>query len=94
VRVILVSLFKKFLPLRNAFKATYIVLGLFPIIGFLMVSVSGMPMYGFDNSNLSHQLGHILLVFSPVGIPFILGFPPIMIFDLFRKPWRSKDKFP
>jgi len=90
VRISLLALLRRFFTLKTAFKTTYIILAFFPVLGLIILGASGMPMYGFDNTNLAHQIGYFVLCFSPFSIPFLLGFPIVLICDLIRRPWRSE----
>lgn len=93
-RVLLVSINRRIFDIRKAFKVTYIVLALFPVLGLIMLSASGMPMYGFDNKNLAHQFGWFVMFLSPFGLPFFLGLPIVLIYDFFRRPWEALEAKP
>lgn len=46
-------------------------------------------MYGFDSSNPRHQFGFVVLNFSPLGIPLILGTPLVLAADLLSNQLRA-----
>lgn len=90
LRVLLFRILRRKLSIKAAYKSTYLIFALFPVIGLVALGASGMPMYGFDNTNLAHQFGYFVLFLSPFGIPFFLGLPIVFIVDFIRRIWRSK----
>ena len=68
-RIALAALLRLWLPPRKAFIWSYAGLAGFLVIGILIISQSGMQMYGFDNSSWREWMGYITLVFTPFGAP-------------------------
>ena len=65
--------------------------GLF-VVGLVVVGLSGMPMYGFDNTNWRHQFGYFVFFMSPLGLPLLVGTPFVFLSDLIRQPWKTKSR--
>ena len=88
-RVFAVILWSRILSLKSSFIITY---GLLPFnlaLGLFLVAISGLQMYGFDRTDAGHWFGYIVLFYSPLGIPVIIGAPIALISDLVRRPWRN-----
>lgn len=88
-RIALAALSRFWLPPRKALIWAYAGLAGFLAIGLLIISQSGMRMFGFDNSSWREWMGYITLVFTPFGAPLIVGTPLTIIADLIRQPWRQ-----
>ncbi|OFX06215.1 MAG: hypothetical protein A3E78_15070 [Alphaproteobacteria bacterium RIFCSPHIGHO2_12_FULL_63_12] len=90
VRAGMVFAFKRFRRSPRAFFWAYLSIACLLPIGLLIVGLSGMPMYGFDQDNWRHMFGYIVLYFSPLGVPVILGTPFVLLMDVLRRPWRKQ----
>lgn len=62
------------------------------LIGWVVVRISGMQMYGFDANDPRQIMGYITLVYSPLGLPTAFGAPAVLALDLLRAAakWTSK----
>lgn len=52
------------------------------LIGWAVVSISGMQMYGFDADDPRQMMGYITLFYSPLGLPVAFGAPVVLVLDL------------
>lgn len=52
------------------------------LIGWAVVSISGMQMYGFDANDPLQMAGYITLGYSPLGLPIAFGAPAVLALDL------------
>jgi hypothetical protein len=89
VRIFAASLFRRLVRPERAYLAAYLTIPALFILGLAIVGVSGMPVYGFDNTNWAHWLGYLTLFFSPFGLPLVLGTPVVLVSDIVRRPWRG-----
>ena len=89
IRIALFWLFRRAANPKEAIVSTYAVFPILFILGFFALAITGMPMYGFDNTNPRHWAGYIILFLSPIGLPMILGAPIALAVDFIRKPWRA-----
>ena len=85
-KTVLFAVFSRLFARRTALIASYVIFLPLFILGLLLVP----PMYGFDNTNLKHQVGYFTFYLSPLGIPIILGLPIVGVFDLIRRQWKQK----
>jgi hypothetical protein len=90
-RVAIASLLKRYMRAERAYLVTYLAFLLFLVLGFMVVGMTGMPMYGFDQQNWAHWFAYMTLIFSPLGLPVLLGTPIVFIADLLRRPWRARS---
>lgn len=89
-RIMLAALFRVFFSRGRAYLAAYLTFPALLVVGFLVLSASGMPLYGFDPENQAHWVGYVTLSFSPLGIPLLLGAPGVILIDAVRRPWRTE----
>lgn len=52
------------------------------VIGFAVVSLSGMQMYGFDASDPRQVAGYLIFFYSPLGLPTAIGAPAVFFLDV------------
>lgn len=52
------------------------------LVGWAVVSISGMQMYGFDANDPRQMVGYVTLLYSPIGLPTAFGAPAVLALDL------------
>lgn len=52
------------------------------LVGWAVVSLSGMQMYGFDADDPRQMLGYVTFFYSPFGLPTAFGAPVVLALDL------------
>lgn len=59
--------------------------------GWVIVSLSGMQMYGFEAGDPRQIWGYWVFFYSPLGLPTVFGAPAVLIVDLVRAviTWRK-----
>lgn len=91
-RAIVVRLF------RNIGAWSYGLAYAFWILSFLLVlwfvSWTGMQMYGFDGNDPWQVAGWFVLVFSPFGLPLLVGAPLVLLIDAVRFGWAMRSRHP
>lgn len=60
------------------------------LFGLVVVSVSGMQMYGFDANDPRQLVGYWVFFHSPMGLPTVVGAPAVLLIDFVRAviDWR------
>lgn len=51
------------------------------LVGAVIVSISGMQLYGFDANDPRQMVGYVILGYSPLGLPTALGAPAVLALD-------------
>lgn len=54
------------------------------LAGWVIVSFSGMEMYGFDANDPRQLWGYWVFFYSPLGLPTVFGAPAVLLIDLVR----------
>lgn len=54
------------------------------LAGWVIVSFSGMEMYGFDANDPRQLWGYWVFFHSPLGLPTVVGAPAVLLIDLVR----------
>lgn len=64
------------------------------LVGWAIVSISGMQMYGFDANDPGQMVGYITLLYSPLGLPTAFGAPAVLALDLLiaAATWARKRR--
>ena len=64
------------------------------LIGWAVVSVSGMQMYGFDPNDPRQAVGYATLLYSPFGLPTAFGAPAVLVLDalIATASWATKHR--
>lgn len=62
------------------------------LVGWAVVSISGMQMYGFDANDARQMVGYITLLYSPLGLPTAFGAPAVLAFDLLTAAARARKR--
>jgi hypothetical protein len=64
------------------------------LVGWVVVSISGMQLYGFDSNNPRQMVGYITLLYSPLGLPTAFGAPAVLALDLLiaSATWARKRR--
>ena len=64
------------------------------LVGWAVVSISGMQMYGFDANDPRQMVGYITLLYSPLGLPTAFGAPAVLTLDLLMAAakWTRKRR--
>lgn len=64
------------------------------LVGWAVVSISGMQMYGFDADDPGQMAGYVTLVYSPLGLPTAFGAPAVLVLDLAKAAtnWTRKGR--
>lgn len=64
------------------------------LVGWAVVSISGMQMYGFDANDPRQMVGYITLLYSPLGLPTAFGAPAVLALDLLiaAATWARKRR--
>lgn len=64
------------------------------LVGWAVVSISGMQMYGFDANDPSQMVGYLTLLYSPLGLPTAFGAPAVLALDLLivTATWARKRR--
>lgn len=62
------------------------------LAGWMIVSLSGMQLYGYDASDPGQMWGYWVLFYSPLGLPTVVGPPVVLLVDLVRAviSWRRR----
>jgi hypothetical protein len=59
-------------------------------VGWVLVGLSGMQMYGFDASDPRQLAGYGVLYYSPFGLPTAVGAPAVIVVDIVRAMSQSR----
>lgn len=64
------------------------------LVGWAVVSISGMQLYGFNASDPRQMVGYVTLLYSPLGLPTAFGAPAVLAFDLLMAAasWTRKRR--
>lgn len=60
--------------------------------GLLVVKLTGFVMYGYDPNDMWQRVGAVVFLYSPLGLPLLIGFPPVVILDVAVGLWRTRNK--
>lgn len=89
IRVGFAALFRRHLG-KTAGFAAYAMCGLFFVVGLIVVSVTGVQMYGFDAADPAQMFGYLAFLYSPIGLPTLVGIPLLLVAELVWAASRPK----
>lgn len=61
------------------------------LVGWVIVSLRGMQVYGFDGADPRQMFGYLIFFYSPFGLPTVFGAPAVLVVDLLKAviDWRK-----
>lgn len=64
------------------------------LVGWAVVSISGMQVYGFEANDPAQMVGYITFLYSPLGLPTAFGAPVVLALDLLTAvaDWTRKRR--
>jgi hypothetical protein len=64
------------------------------LVGWAVVGISGMQIYGFDANDPRQMVGYATLLYSPLGLPTAFGAPAVLALDLLMAAtsWTRKRR--
>ena len=62
------------------------------LIGWAIVSISEMQVYGFNANESRQMVSYVTLLYSPFGLPTAFGAPAILVLDLIIAAAKSTRK--
>ena len=64
------------------------------ILGLVVSEALGFRLYGYNPDNPRQYAAYVVLVYSPIGLPIIVGLPIVLIADTLRLLMKRKEKSP
>lgn len=59
------------------------------IFGAIIAEGTGFQMYGYDPNSWMQQIGRVIFLYSPLGLPVVFGGLLVIAFDVATLVWRK-----